>query len=103
MYGDKRYRYWLRYFQIPIRRAPEDVKLVAYSSEKLAKFWKLSSKLQSTLLKSLLYQAIFVMSLSATSYLIIMHQKYNDTLHSAVVFWSILMVKLFTIYCFLLS
>lgn len=52
MMHDKRYRYWLRYFQIPMNRTPEEVKLVAYSTKKLTKFWEISSRLQSIVLKS---------------------------------------------------
>lgn len=93
MYNDKRYRHWLRYFQIPIGRTPEDVQLVGYSKMKLTKFWAFSSKLQSVLLKSTFFQAVFVMSLSGTSYLILMHQRYSGRIHSAPVFWTILVVN----------
>ena len=93
MMHDKRYRYWLRYFQIPMNRSPDDVKLVGYSKAKLIKFWQLSSKLQSFILKSTLVESIFVMTLSATSYLILMHQRYEGKLHSPAVFWTILIVS----------
>ena len=91
MGSDKRYRYWLRYFQIPKTRAPDELKLVGYSTQQLTKFWKLSSSLQAIVLKSLLIQAIITMALPAILYGIIM-QKWSE-LHSPVVFWTILIVS----------
>lgn len=74
MGSDKRYRYWLRYFQIPKTRAPDELKLVGYSTEQLTKFWKLSSSLQAIVLKTLFIQSILTMTLAATSYLITMQK-----------------------------
>ena len=91
MYGDKRYRYWLRFFQIPSKSTPDQSKLVGYSSEKLAKFWTLSSSYQNIYLKSIFIQGIPAMSMSAISYLAI-SQKFSY-LHSAPVFWIILIVR----------
>lgn len=92
MMHEKRYRFWIRYLQMPMNRTPQELKLVGYSSEDLAKFWKVSNQLQSIALKFGTFNSIFVMSLSAISYVIIMHQRYGGKLHSAPVFWSILLV-----------
>ena len=93
MMRDKRYHYWLKFFQVPAKRTPEDVQLVGYSTEKLKRFWEQSSKVQSIILKSTFFQSMFVMSLSATSYVVLMHQRYYNRLHSAAVFWTILLVR----------
>lgn len=93
MYDDKRYRYWLRYFQIPIKRTVHDVKLTGYSKEKLAKFWALSSRYQNIYLKSVFIQGLPGMCLSALSYLFT-SQKFAY-LHTPPVFWTILMVSCF--------
>ena len=93
MGDDRRYRFWLSLFQIPTKRTPEDpAQLLGYSKEKLTKFWQLSSKLQSALLKPATFQAIFVMSLTATSWFILMHQRYLGRLHSQAIVWTILVV-----------
>lgn len=92
MGDDKRYRFWLTLFQMPAKRTPEEVQFVGYSKEKLTKFWQLSSKLQSILLKGTCFQAAFVMSLTASSWLYLMYQRYLGRLHSPPVFWTILLV-----------
>ena len=113
MNRDKRYRYWLKYFQVflaismriphllidfnsfsiqmPIKRSPDDLQLVGYSKEQLKRFWKLSSSLQNIFLKSLLVQAIITMSLPAILYGIIMQR--HSYRHSPIVFWTILIVS----------
>lgn len=93
MMYDKRYRHWLRYFQIPMSKTPTSVKLVGYSKKELTNFWEFSSKLQSFVLKTAAIQSAFIMSLSATSYVMVMHKRYNGKLHSPAVFWSILLVR----------
>lgn len=98
MMYDKRYLYWLRYFQIPIERTAKEVKLVGYTKKKLTKFWEISSKLQSVVLWITFYNGIIVMSISAISYVIIMHQRYSGKLHSPLVFWTILLVSFLSIF-----
>ena len=98
MMYDKRYRYWLRYFQIPMERTPKELKLVGYSREKLAKFWEMSSKLQSIVLKTTLFNSIFTMSLCSMTYLIAVHRRYSGKLHSPPVFWLIFLVSFLSVF-----
>lgn len=91
---DKRYRYWLRYFQLPTTRSPDDLQLVGYSKEQLTKFWRLSSSLQAFTLKSLFVQAIVTMSLPSILYGIMMQR--HSYRYSPTVFWTILIVSLFS-------
>lgn len=93
MMFDKRYRHWLQYFQIPVKRTVYDVKIVGYSKEKLAKFWNFSSKLQSFVLKAVFFQSMFVMSLCATSALIVLYRTYNGKFYTPVMLWSLLLVS----------
>lgn len=86
---DRRYRYWLRFFQIPVTRSAP--RLAGYSKEKLKKFWQFSSSLQSLLLKSMAIQSALLASCFAASYVVEM-QRYSN-LHSPPIFWTILMVS----------
>ena len=92
MMYDQRYRHWLKYFQLPMGRTPEEVKLVGYSKQQLSGFWQLSSKLQSVVLKSAVFQTSFTMSLSATSYVIEMYRRYNG-LYTPLLFWFVVLVS----------
>lgn len=86
---DARYRYWLRFFRIPATRLP--VKLVAYSKRELTKFWQFSSLLQGLVARFLFAQALFLMTMFAASYMVVM-QKYRDQF-GAWSFWTILIVR----------
>lgn len=91
MGNDPRYRYWLKFFQIPTSRTPKQLQLVGLSKEQLTKFWRYSSWLQRVAMKTLFAQALFTMTLQAIGFAIRM-QKYHY-LHSAPVFWTILIVN----------
>ena len=86
------YAFWLKFFQIPVTRTPEQLKLEStYPDDQKRRFWRLSSFLQSFVMKSVLVTGILAMSLGAMSYLF-MSQKYVN-LHSLVVFWTIVSVS----------
>ena len=90
----KRDQFWLvKFFQIPISRTPDqfDQRIVGYSSERLKKFWNLSSLLLNLIYKSLIISSTLAMSLSSVTYMIEM-LKYSH-LHTPLIFYTILIVN----------
>ena len=59
MSPDKRYRYWIRYLQIPATRSPDAVKLPGYSKDKFAEFWRYANFLENLLSKLMIAQGTF--------------------------------------------
>ena len=91
MSPDKRYRYWMKYFQLPAARSPDELDLVGCSKHKIAEFWRLAMFLQSQFLRVVTVQDIIMMSSFSASYITSMQKYYS--LHSPIVFWGILMVS----------
>ena len=83
--------YWLKFFQIPITKTTDQLKLNSYPEEKLDKFWKFSSSIQNIFLKTLLINATSTMGLGGVSYLMMMW-KYSQLL-PPVKFWIILVLN----------
>ena len=88
---DVKYRYWLRYFQIPASRSPDAISLAGYPKAKLIGFWKHSNSLQSLVTRFLFVLSFFVMTFFAFAYAL-MVQKYRNRF-SPHAFWSILIVS----------
>ena len=66
--NNKKYSFWLRFFQMPKERPSTDLKLDGYSNAKIEKFWKLSSILQHAILKSWIVVGAITLSLGENAY-----------------------------------
>ena len=80
-----------RFFQIPISRKPDHLKLKNYSEDKVRRYWKFSSSIQNITLKTILISSATTMSIAAISNVIMMW-KYSELL-PFLTFWPILIIN----------
>ena len=88
MSSDKRYRYWMKYFQLPAARSPNELDLVGCPKYKIAEFWRYATFLLSLFLKIMTFQGMTMISMFSANYVISM-QNYSS-MHSPTIFWAYL-------------